>query len=104
MVRSKRYAAWVRQRTRMQTVLLIILVCVLILFVYVKMKPVITELPVKDSCGPIGNTISHSIGDSDMCENSCDSACRSFELKFYKSRFVYKNEAGCNDCICQCKE
>ena len=79
--------------------------CLLALAVYgfVITRPTITSYVVKDECGPIGGTISHSIDDHDTCANACNAYCGSLDKEYYSSKFE-ENNIECHSCDCKCKE
>ena len=104
MKRLTKYQKRIKNKIFLQNILVVICILVLILLIYLKLKPEITGFAVKDECGPIGRTISHSIGDEEACKNVCNSACKSFEFKYHDSIFIYNNEIMCNNCTCLCKE
>ena len=85
--------------------LALIFICVAGIFAYILFitKPEITAYAIKDECGPIGGSISHSIDDEDTCGNACSAYCLSMGEKFHKSAFEIKG-LECNKCDCLCKK
>ncbi|MBD3203370.1 hypothetical protein GF327_03690 [Candidatus Woesearchaeota archaeon] len=103
-MRNASYKKKIKKKIYLQNILILICVVLLGYLVYAKFRPEIVKVPVKDDCGPIGNTISHLISDNEDCVNACSSACKSFGHVYYKSKFIYNNEVRCNNCTCQCKK
>jgi hypothetical protein len=97
------YKKKIKKKILLQNILILLCLLGLAYFLFTIFKPEITTYAVKDSCGPIGNTISHSIDDQESCQNACNSVCKSFGLNFHKSEFLYMKEVTCNNCTCLCK-
>ena len=95
-----------RNVKRLKTVqIVLVAVCILAFAVYgyFLFRPKITGYTVRDECGPIGGTVSHSIDDVDACTNACNAYCKSLDKEYFDSSF---DEAfnECNSCKCQCQE
>ncbi|MBN2422092.1 hypothetical protein JXB41_02605 [Candidatus Woesearchaeota archaeon] len=104
MNRLTKYQKKIKNKLFIQTVLILICVLSLIYFIYQRFRPEITELQLNDECGPIGNTISHSIATEESCINACNSACKSFKIRYHDCEFIYNREITCNNCTCYCKK
>lgn len=81
-------------------IVLLLIIIVIVILINPFKKEVSFEL--KDSCGPIMNMISHSIGTESACRIKCKSQCEVKDLKFSRIEFNI-NLQGCNNCTCFCK-
>jgi hypothetical protein len=96
------YEDKVSKLKKIQFILIIICVIAFLAYVFFITRPEITAHVVRDECGPIGGTISHSIDDVDTCENACNAYCSSIGQNFHSVEF-YMQGAECNTCDCFCK-
>ena len=97
------YKKSVRRRQMVQLVLVIVCIAAISAYFLFVTRPVITGHAVRDECGPIGGTISHSINDKDECINVCRAYCLSLKDEYYDVNFELLNEK-CNSCECFCKK
>ncbi|MBN1503277.1 hypothetical protein JW930_07095 [Candidatus Woesearchaeota archaeon] len=103
MVFETTYSKKVKQRILVQNVLIVVCLLSIAVFFYLKLRPSFVTYAVRDECGPLGGTISHSIGSEDECANACKAACQSYEQK-YKNMEFSSSPGTCNNCTCICKE
>lgn len=98
-----KYSSRVKKLERVQLVLIAVCVIALIIWAIVFTRPKVTEYNIKDECGPIGGSVSHSIDDDDSCVNICSAYCQSLVKKYHDSEFTL-SALECNSCKCYCKE
>lgn len=97
------YQSKVKKLQKLQFFLILICAVLIFGFVLYVNKPSITGFVVRDDCGPIGGTISHSIDDEDSCKNACVAYCQSLKQEYHDFDFV-SSQTKCNSCDCLCKE
>ncbi len=97
------YAEKTRRKMIFQAGAAVSLLMILSVLVFMKLQPATEWITIEDSCGPVGNTISHTISSEDQCENSCVAACLSFGKEFVDRKFEYNQEVRCNSCECLCR-
>jgi len=98
-----RYKNKIKFLQTLQVVLIVACVLALAGFAIMVNKPKVSKYNVKDECGPIGGSISHSIDDIDACKNACKAYCQSMKKEFHDSSFEQNIEI-CNTCTCYCKD
>jgi hypothetical protein len=99
---SKKYKNRIKLLQSLQILLFIICILAFIFYLYKITRPEITLYIIKDECGPIGGSISHSIGDEDTCYNRCNADCISLKKEISSSQIILK-QTECNICNCYCK-
>ncbi|MCM2325673.1 MAG: hypothetical protein NDI94_04365 [Candidatus Woesearchaeota archaeon] len=97
-----KYSDKVKKLQVLQMILVVVCLGLIVFFIISMLKPKIVKYEVKDECGPIGGSISHSIDDDDSCSNACSAYCLSLQKGFHESAFIASNRT-CNTCDCFCK-
>ncbi|MFH0874689.1 MAG: hypothetical protein V1859_02040 [archaeon] len=100
----KNYKNNIKNRIFIQNLLIFICIAAIAALLFFQLRPKVVVVSNRDECGPIGNTISHTINSEDTCINSCRSACKSYKYEYFKSKFIYNKEMVCNNCTCYCTE
>ena len=98
-----KYSKRVKKLKRMQLILVAACVVAFLIWIVIFTRPEISEYDLRDECGPIGGTISHSIDDEDACINFCNANCQSLDKEYHSSQFSLRT-LECNSCKCFCKE
>ena len=95
--------ARIQKKMHIQAALLVICFVCLGVFAYLRFRPNVTGFVIADECGPIGNSVSHSIDDIGQCENICKVNCEGEQKTYHHSVFKLGG-LGCNECACFCRE
>ena len=98
-----KYSKRVRKLERLQLILVAVCLIALIIWLIIFTRPKVSEYNIKDECGPIGGSISHSIDDEDSCVNVCNAYCQALIKEYHDSEFILSN-TNCHSCKCYCKE
>ncbi len=102
MAHKKRYDKSINSRILLQNILIIICIAAHVFLVSRQFRREKVVIPLKDECGPIGQTISHSIDNDEACQNNCYAACTSMDHTYSGHEYIYNNEIACNNCTCVC--
>lgn len=98
-----RYSKDIKKRILFQNIMIGVCLVAVFVFLYLRLKPVLITYALKDECGPIGGTVSHTIDEEGGCQNACRSACESYGHTYYSSKFEFV-AVGCHNCTCVCRK